>query len=155
MAEPDTPRLLEGAAARAISYLTGLDARAVAPDPAAVAALARFDEPLPSAPSDPEAIFATCCRHARRFAAGLGEAGCEILNDVVLNQVLVSFGDADTTRRIIEGIQQDGTCWCGVTEWHGRVAMRISVSSWATADADVEVSLAAMLRVARARGALT
>jgi glutamate/tyrosine decarboxylase-like PLP-dependent enzyme len=95
-----------------------------------------------------------CCRHARRFAAGLAEAGFEILNDVVLNQVLVSFGDADTTRRVIDGIQQDGTCWCGVTEWQGRVAMRISVSSWATTDADVEASLAAMLRVARARGAL-
>jgi glutamate/tyrosine decarboxylase-like PLP-dependent enzyme len=91
-----------------------------------------------------------CCRHARRFAEGLDAAGFEILNDVVLNQVLVSFGDAAATRRVIEGIQEDGTCWCGVTEWQGRAAMRISVSSWATTDGDVEASLAAMLRVARA-----
>jgi glutamate/tyrosine decarboxylase-like PLP-dependent enzyme len=95
-----------------------------------------------------------CCRHARRFAEGLGAAGCEILNDVALNQVLVSFGDAATTRAVIEGIQRDGTCWCGVTEWQGRTAMRISVSSWATTDEDVEASLAAMLRVARGCGAL-
>jgi glutamate/tyrosine decarboxylase-like PLP-dependent enzyme len=90
-----------------------------------------------------------CCRHARRFAEGLSEAGYEVLNDVVLNQVLVSFGDAQETRRVIAGIQQDGTCWCGGTEWQGRAAMRISVSSWATTDEDVERSLEAMLRVAR------
>src|ERR1039457_6601570 len=32
------------------------------------------------------------CRCATRFADGLADAGFEILNDVVLNQVLVSFG---------------------------------------------------------------
>ena len=88
------------------------------------------------------------CRQAARFAHGLRDAGYEILADVVLNQVLVSFGDDDTTRRVIAGIQADGTCWCGGTVWHGRTAMRISVSSWATTDADVELSLAAMIRVA-------
>ncbi len=88
------------------------------------------------------------CRHARRFAAALSEAGFEILNDVVLNQVLVSFGDAETTRRVIGRIQQDGVCWCGETVWHGRVAMRISVSSWATTESDVERSLASMLSAA-------
>lgn len=88
------------------------------------------------------------CRQAVRFADGLREAGYEILNDVVLNQVLVSFGDAETTRRVIAGIQQDGTCWCGGTVWQGKTAMRISVSSWATTDEDVERSLAAMIRVA-------
>ena len=66
----------------------------------------------------------------------------------MLNQVLVSFGDDETTRRVIAGIQSDGTCWCGGTVWHGRTAMRISVCSWATTDNDVELSLAAMLRVA-------
>ncbi len=91
-----------------------------------------------------------CCRHARRFAQGLSEAGYEILNEVVLNQVLVSFGDSETTRRVIAGIQAEGTCWCGGTEWKGRVAMRISVASWATTEEDVEHSLEAMLRVARA-----
>jgi glutamate/tyrosine decarboxylase-like PLP-dependent enzyme len=85
------------------------------------------------------------CRHAARFAEGLKAAGCEILNDVVLNQVLVSFGDSETTLRVIARIQQDGTCWCGGTSWQGRTAMRISVSSWATTDEDVERSIAAMI----------
>ena len=88
------------------------------------------------------------CRQAARFATGLRDAGYEILADVVLNQVLVSFGDDETTRRVIAGIQTDGTCWCGGTVWQGRTAMRISVSSWATTNEDVELSLAAMLRVA-------
>ena len=86
------------------------------------------------------------CRHAARFAEGLAAAGYEILNDVVLNQVLVSFGEPEETERVIAGIQADGTCWCGGTVWQGRTAMRISVSSWATTDDDVERSLAAMLR---------
>lgn len=89
------------------------------------------------------------CRHARRFASGLREAGYTVLNDVALNQVLVSFGDAETTRRVIAGIQADGTCWCGGTIWQGHTAMRISVSSWATTDEDVEKSLAAMIRAAK------
>ncbi|MCI0388327.1 MAG: aminotransferase class V-fold PLP-dependent enzyme [Acidobacteria bacterium] len=88
------------------------------------------------------------CRHAARFAEGLRAAGYEILNDVALNQVLVSFGDDQTTRRVIEAIQADGTCWCGGTVWQGRAAMRISVSSWATTDGDVERSLDAIIRIA-------
>jgi glutamate/tyrosine decarboxylase-like PLP-dependent enzyme len=89
------------------------------------------------------------CRHASRFAEGLRAAGYTILNEVVLNQVLVVFGDAEKTRRVIAGIQQDGTCWCGGTTWQGQTAMRISVSSWATTDLDVDISLEAMIRVAR------
>jgi len=92
------------------------------------------------------------CDHAARLAAGLRAAGYEILNDVVLNQVLVSFGDEAVTRRVIAAIQADGTCWCGGTVWQGRTAMRISVSSWATTERDVERSLAAMLAVARTAG---
>jgi glutamate/tyrosine decarboxylase-like PLP-dependent enzyme len=88
------------------------------------------------------------CRHARRFAEGLAAAGYQVLNEVVLNQVLVSFGDAETTNRVIGAIQADGTCWCGGTIWQERTAMRISVSSWATTEEDVERSLAAMLRIA-------
>ena len=88
------------------------------------------------------------CRHAARFAEGLAASGYAILNDVALNQVLVSFGDDATTRRVIAGIQADGTCLCSGTVWRGRAAMRISVSSWATTEADVERSLAAMLRIA-------
>ena len=67
----------------------------------------------------------------------------------MLNQILVMFGDAERTRRVIAGIQQDGTCWCRGTIWEGQTAMRISVSLWATTDADVERSLEAMIRVAR------
>ena len=89
------------------------------------------------------------CRQARAFAARLSTAGFEILNDVVLNQVLVSFGDADTTRRIIAAIQEEGTCWAGETVWQGKTAMRISVISWATTDEDVERSVEAMVRVAQ------
>src|SRR5437763_17032602 len=88
------------------------------------------------------------CRHAARFAAGLRAAGYAILNEVVINQVLVSFGDAETTRRVIAAIQAEGTCWAGATVRQGRTAMRISVSSWATTDEDVERSLEAMIRVA-------
>jgi glutamate/tyrosine decarboxylase-like PLP-dependent enzyme len=89
------------------------------------------------------------CRYAERFAEGLSAAGYQVLNDVVINQVLVSFGDAETTRKIIADIQADGTCWCGGTVWHGQTAMRISVSSWATTEEDVERSLAAILRIAK------
>jgi glutamate/tyrosine decarboxylase-like PLP-dependent enzyme len=89
------------------------------------------------------------CRHARHFAGGFSAAGYEILNEVVLNQVLVSFGDPEKTRRIIADIQADGTCWMGGTEWQGRTAMRISVSSWATTDEDVERSLETILKIAR------
>jgi len=63
---------------------------------------------------------------------------------------LVAFGDTDRTRRVIRAVQRDGTCWCGGTEWQGRTAMRISVSSWATTNEDVELSLVAILRAAEA-----
>lgn len=88
------------------------------------------------------------CHHARRFAEGLSSAGYSVLNEVVLNQVLVSFGTPEVTNRVIAEIQNDGTCWCGGTVWQGLTAMRISVSSWATDEADVQQSLAAMLRIA-------
>lgn len=88
------------------------------------------------------------CRQARRFAEGLAEAGFEILNDVVLNQVLVSFGPPDVTRRVITAIQDEGTMWAGETVWQGRTAMRISVIGWATADDDVERCIDAIVRVA-------
>ena len=71
------------------------------------------------------------------------------MNDVVLNQVLVSFGDDLTTRQVIEEVQNEGTCWCGGTQWHGRAAMRISVSNWATTSEDVDRSAAAILRIAK------
>jgi glutamate/tyrosine decarboxylase-like PLP-dependent enzyme len=89
------------------------------------------------------------CRQAARFAEGLQQAGYRVLNEVVLNQVLVSFGDAETTRKVIAAIQADGTCWCGGTVWQDQTAMRISVCSWATTDADVERCLEAIIRAAK------
>jgi glutamate/tyrosine decarboxylase-like PLP-dependent enzyme len=96
------------------------------------------------------AMIEQTCNHAQRFAQQLAAGGCEILNDVVLNQVLVAFGDAERTNRVIAAVQADGTCWCGVTVWQGRTAMRISVSSWATTEADVDLSVQAILRAAGA-----
>ena len=104
-----------------------------------------------------------CCRIARRMADALRETdGVRILNDVVLNQVLVRFappggGDAaatdDFTRRVIAAVQMDGTCWLGGTTWHGRAAMRISVSNWSTTEADADLSVEAILRCARSLAA--
>jgi glutamate/tyrosine decarboxylase-like PLP-dependent enzyme len=94
------------------------------------------------------ALIERTCVLAQRFESGLRAAGFEILNDVVVNQVLVSFGSAEVTREVIRRIQDDGECWCGATEWRGRAAMRISVSSWTTTEADVDRSLVAMVRLA-------
>ncbi len=95
------------------------------------------------------ALVERCCGHAQRFAAGLRGAGFEVLNEIALNQVLVRFGPPETTTRVIEELQREGTCWCGGTVWQDQTAMRISVSSWATEEADVNRSLAAMVRAAR------
>jgi glutamate/tyrosine decarboxylase-like PLP-dependent enzyme len=95
------------------------------------------------------AMIERSCAQARRFAERLAFAGYDILNEVVLNQVVVRFGDAERTKKVIELIQQDGTCWAGVTAWRGHTAMRISVCSWATTAADVELSIDAILRCAR------
>lgn len=87
-------------------------------------------------------------RLARLFAHRLEASGFEILNDVVLNQVLVAFGDADTTTRVVEAVQAEGTLFAGPTLWQGRTAMRISVCSWKTSEADVDRSVEAILRCA-------
>jgi glutamate/tyrosine decarboxylase-like PLP-dependent enzyme len=84
------------------------------------------------------------CGLARRFAGGMRAAGDEVLNDVVLNQVLVAFGDAPRTDAVIAAVQDDGTCWCGPTTWHGRRAMRVSVSCWNTTEDDIDKSVAAV-----------
>jgi glutamate/tyrosine decarboxylase-like PLP-dependent enzyme len=90
-----------------------------------------------------------CCALARRFAVALGELpGVEVLNDVVLNQVLVRFGDSDeVTRRVIAAAQGEGTSWFGGTVWKGMAAARISVSNWSTTEADVDRSVAAIRAV--------
>jgi glutamate/tyrosine decarboxylase-like PLP-dependent enzyme len=91
-----------------------------------------------------------CCSLARRFADGLSAAGFEVVNDVALNQVLVSFGDDARTDHVVRAVQEDGTCWMGATTWRDRRLMRISVSSHATTEADVDQSIAAIVRLARA-----
>jgi glutamate/tyrosine decarboxylase-like PLP-dependent enzyme len=95
------------------------------------------------------ALIERTCAHAARFVAGFRAAGFEVLNDVVINQVLVSFGSPEATREVIRRVQEEGTCWCGGTVWQGKTAMRISVSSWATTEADIDRSLAAIVRIAR------
>ena len=101
-----------------------------------------------------EAMIDRCCAQARQMADLLRDApGVEILSDVVLNQVLVRFGgDDDMTRRVIAGVQKDGTCWLGGTTWQDRAAMRISFSNWATSDEDVKRSAEAIVRVWKAGG---
>jgi glutamate/tyrosine decarboxylase-like PLP-dependent enzyme len=102
------------------------------------------------------ALVERCCALASRFAEGLAAAdGVVVLNEVVLNQVLVRFHAADGghdahTRRVVERVQDDGTCWMSGTTWRGQAAMRISVSNWTTDEADVDRSVAAILRCARA-----
>ncbi|MEU8092121.1 pyridoxal phosphate-dependent decarboxylase family protein [Micromonospora chalcea] len=95
------------------------------------------------------ALVERCCALARRFADGLAEAGFEVVNDVVLNQVLVGFGDDARTDRVVAAAQADGTCWVGGTTWRGRRLMRISVSNATTTEADVDRSVAAIARLAR------
>ena len=95
------------------------------------------------------ALVEGCCARARQIADALRDvSGVEILNDVVLNQVLVRFGDDDElTRRVIAGVQQDGTCWLGGTTWHDQAAMRVSVSNWSTSEEDAARSAEAIARV--------
>jgi len=89
-----------------------------------------------------------CCKNASQFALGLHDAGYNVLNDVVLNQVLVSFGSNAITKRIINQVQESGICWMGSTKWHGYTAMRISVSSWMTSSDDVQKSLNTIIKIA-------
>jgi len=94
-------------------------------------------------------LIERCCALAERFASNLQSAGFKVLNEVVLNQVLVSFGDAETTNLVIKKIQEDGTCWCGGTVWKGKTAMRISVCSWMTTEEDIERCSEAIIRIAK------
>jgi glutamate/tyrosine decarboxylase-like PLP-dependent enzyme len=92
------------------------------------------------------------CDHARDMAARLSEAGLQVLNDVVLNQVLVRAATDEQTVALVAAVQDDGTCWCGPTMWRGRPAMRISVCGWETSGGDVAASARAI--GAAARGAV-
>jgi glutamate/tyrosine decarboxylase-like PLP-dependent enzyme len=95
-------------------------------------------------------LFERNCRQARRFARDLRSAGHEILNEVVLNRVVVPFGDAQRSRRVVAALRKEGIDWCAMTEWRGRAAVRITVPSWAMTDEDVERSGETMIRVASA-----
>ena len=84
------------------------------------------------------------CARARRFAAGIRELpGCEVLNEVVLNQVLFRFVDDATTTGALAAVQASGEAWMSGTEWDGRPAIRLSVSSWRTTERDVDRAVAA------------
>lgn len=91
-----------------------------------------------------------CCAHAQRLAAGLREMDYEILNDVVLNQVVAAIGTEKDIATIVESVQREGECWFGSTAWKGRHAIRLSVSSWATTEGDIDRTLAAIERATRA-----
>jgi glutamate/tyrosine decarboxylase-like PLP-dependent enzyme len=90
------------------------------------------------------ALVDRTCALARRFADGMRAAGHTVANDVVLNQVLVDFGDPERTGAVIAAVQAEGTCWCGPTVWRGRPAMRVSVSAWNTTEQDIDRSVAAV-----------
>ncbi|MFC5727298.1 MULTISPECIES: pyridoxal phosphate-dependent decarboxylase family protein [Nocardioides] len=88
------------------------------------------------------------CAHAQRMAELLTAGGATVYNEVVLNQVLVGFGDLSSTDAVVDAVQRDGTCWVGATTWRGRRLIRISVSNWTTTESDIELSADAILRAA-------
>jgi glutamate/tyrosine decarboxylase-like PLP-dependent enzyme len=147
--DPDT---LRAAMAASASYLPGAAAEAMGVTPqssqrargievwAALATLGR---------DGVAELVDRSCRLARRFADGMRAAGFDVLNEVVLNQVLVSFGPAEHTDAVIAAVQQEGTCWCGPTTWHDVRAMRVSVSGWSTTEDDIDRSVAAVVACAR------
>ena len=96
------------------------------------------------------ALVDRTCALARRFADGMRGAGHAVVNDVVLNQVVVDFGDEARTSAVITAVQEEGTCWCGPTVWQGRAAMRVSVSAWNTTEQDIDRSVAAVIACATA-----
>jgi glutamate/tyrosine decarboxylase-like PLP-dependent enzyme len=93
-----------------------------------------------------------CCEQARRFATALSEhPDIEVLNEVVLNQVLVRIGDDDSrTKSVASTVQRNGKIWLGHTIWHGKVALRISVSDHATTEDHVELAINELITAATA-----
>jgi glutamate/tyrosine decarboxylase-like PLP-dependent enzyme len=85
-----------------------------------------------------------CCARARQFAeAAESLPGCEVVNDVVLNQVLFRFADDETTSAALADVQDGGEAWMSGTTWDGRPAIRLSVSNWRTTEADIDRTIAA------------
>lgn len=97
-------------------------------------------------------LIERCIQCAQRFAEGFKQAGFEVMNEVVMNQVVVSFGSDEDNAALIEAVQKDGTCWVGPTQWKGRLAMRISVCNWQTQVEDVDDSLKAINQLATSIG---
>ena len=92
-------------------------------------------------------------RHARRFAEQVSALpGCEVLNEVVLNQVLFRFADDESTRDALAAVQASGEAWMSGTVWEGRAAIRLSVSNWRTTEADIDRTVAAFARARCSRG---
>jgi glutamate/tyrosine decarboxylase-like PLP-dependent enzyme len=96
-------------------------------------------------------LIARHCDQAAWLARQLTLAGFEVLNEVVLNQVVVAFGDDNRTREVVAALQEAGDCWCGGTRWRGREAMRISISSWATTQDDLEITFRSIIAAAQSR----
>jgi len=95
------------------------------------------------------ALVDRCCAHARAIADGLAALpGCEIVNDVVLNQVLVRFETDERTRAILAAVQDEGEAWMSPTTWDGRQTIRVSVVGWRTSESDVARTVAAFARAA-------
>jgi glutamate/tyrosine decarboxylase-like PLP-dependent enzyme len=94
-----------------------------------------------------------CCALARQFADGVSAVdGMRVVNDVVLNQVLVRFGEDDAaTDAVVAAVQRSGECWMGATTWHGMRLMRVSVSNWSTTPQDIDRSVAALVSAWRAQ----
>ncbi len=87
------------------------------------------------------------CDRAQRFAAAISRLpGCEVLNEVVLNQVLFRFADDGTTNAVLAHVQASGEAWMAGTTWDGRAAIRLSVSNWRTTETDIERTVAAFER---------
>ncbi len=93
------------------------------------------------------------CALARLMAEELGaEPGISVMNDVVLNQVIIRFGDDlsvqiadDLTRSVIRDVQETGVLFAGGASWKGRWVMRISVIGYSTTETDARLSVEAII----------
>ncbi|MDK2787953.1 MAG: hypothetical protein PWP07_1178 [Epulopiscium sp.] len=86
------------------------------------------------------------------FSELLKEAGFEILNDAVFNQVLARYESDEKTSKLIKEIQESGVCWLGGSKWNGKTVMRISVSSYKTTYEDIDRSVKEILRIVESNG---
>jgi glutamate/tyrosine decarboxylase-like PLP-dependent enzyme len=97
------------------------------------------------------------CALTRRMAERLSaEPGINLRNEVTINQLIVDFGSGDAATRkalteaVIAGVQAGGVCFAGGAAWHGDWVMRISVTSGATTEADIDLSADAIIAAWRA-----